>query len=149
MTRARTLAVLVAAACLTSLFAAPAQAASPARQMVKSINKVRAAHGIRPLKISRSLSRSSTRYSRRMMRAGYFGHMNRIQASSRFRSLGEVLEYRRGHRPGVRATLNDWLRSPAHRWVILNPGFRYIGAGFTRGRFRGRRATLWAAHLGR
>jgi uncharacterized protein YkwD len=117
--------------------------------LIGKINQVRAAHGLKKLRISKSLSRSSTRYSHRLMATGYFGHASRIQASRRFRRLGEVLEWRRGHRPGVRSTLRDWLNSPGHRSVILSPGFRYIGAGLARGRFRGRRAGIWVAQLGR
>ena len=149
MTRARTLVVLVALFCL-ALPAVPAQAkTSNTKKLVNKINSVRAAHGVKPLKMNRSLNRSSKRYSGRMMRGGFFGHMGRIQASRRFKRLGEVLEWRRGHRPGVSATVRDWLNSPGHRAVILSPSFRYIGAGLTRGKFRGRRAGIWVAQLGR
>ena len=103
MTRARTLVVLVALFCL-ALPAVPAQAkTSNARVLIGKINQVRAAHGLKQLRINKSLSRSSTRYSRRLMATGYFGHMSRIQASRRFSRLGEVLEWRRGHRPGISA----------------------------------------------
>ena len=149
MTRARTLVVLAALVCL-ALPTAPAQAKkSNSRALIAKINQVRAAHGLKQLRINKSLSRSSTRYSRRMMRSGFFGHQGRIQASRRFRRLGEVLEWRRGHRAGVRATVRDWLNSPGHRAVILSPSFRYIGAGLTRGNFRGRRAGIWVAQVGR
>ena len=149
MTRARTFVVLAALFCL-ALPAVPAQAkTSQSRSLVNAINFHRAANGVKPLKVSRSLSRSSRSYSRRMMRSGYFGHLARIQASRRFKRLGEVLEWRRGHKPGVRATVRDWLNSPGHRAVILSPSFKYIGAGLTRGKFRGRRAGIWVAQLGR
>ena len=149
MTRARTLVVLAALFCL-ALPAVPAQAkTSNSRSLVNAINFVRVTNGVKPLRVNRSLSRSSKRYSNRMMRTGYFGHASRIQASRRFRRLGEVLEWRRGHKPGVRATVRDWMRSPGHRAVILSPSFRYIGAGLSRGKFRGRRASIWVAQLGR
>ncbi len=149
MTRARTLVVLATIFCLAlPAFAAQAQA-SPTQDIVNRINAKRAAHGLAPLRISSSLSRSSKAYSSRMMRTGYFGHQARIQASRRFRRLGEVLEYRRGYRAAVRATLRDWLNSPQHRGVIMSASFKYIGAGLTRGHFHGRRATIWVAQLGR
>jgi uncharacterized protein YkwD len=83
------------------------------------------------------------------MHNGYFGHDSRIHASRRFRTLGEILEYRRGMRPAVRATLIDWMNSPPHRSVILNGTFRFVGAGFSRGNFHGARSTIWAMHFGR
>jgi uncharacterized protein YkwD len=149
MTRARTLVVLAAVTCLAMpAFAAQAQA-SPTQDMISRINAVRASHGLQPLHVSGSLTRSSQRYSARMMRTGYFGHQSRIQASRRFHRLGEVLDWRRGYRAQVRAALRDWLNSPGHRSVILSASFKYIGAGLTHGRFHGRRATIWAAQLGR
>jgi uncharacterized protein YkwD len=133
-----------------ALPAIPAQAkASPTTSLINKINQVRAAHGLKALRTNRSLCRTSQRYSRRMMQTGYFGHQARIQASRRFKRLGEVLEWRRGHKPAVRGTVGDWLNSPGHRSVILSPSFRYIGAGLTRGKFRGRRAGIWVAQLGR
>jgi uncharacterized protein YkwD len=141
--------VLAAMFCL-ALPALPAQAqASPTQDMVSRINAIRASHGLQSLRVSSSLTSSSKAYSSRMMRTDYFGHQARIQASRRFRSLGEVLEYRRGYRAAVGSTLRDWLNSPAHRAVIMSASFRYIGAGLTRGDFRGRRATIWVAQLGR
>jgi uncharacterized protein YkwD len=149
MTRARTLVVLAAIFCF-ALPALPAEAqASPTQDMVNRINGKRAAHGLAPLRLSSSLTRSSQAYSSRMMRTGYFGHQSRIQASRRFHRLGEVLEYRRGYRAAVASTLRDWLNSPGHRAVIMSASFKYIGAGLTRGHFHGRRATIWAAQLGR
>ena len=149
MTRARTLVVLATMICLAlPAFTAQAQA-SPTQDMVNRINAKRASHGLAPLRLSASLSRTSKAYSSRMMRSGYFGHQARIQASRRFRRLGEVLEYRRGYRAAVRATLRDWLNSPQHRGVLMSASFKYIGAGLTRGHFRGRRATIWVAQVGR
>jgi uncharacterized protein YkwD len=149
LTRARTLIVLATIFCF-ALPAFPAQAeATPTQDMVNRINAKRAARGLQPLRLSGSLTRTSKAYSARMMRSGYFGHLSRIQASSRFSSLGEVLEYRRGYRAAVTSTLRDWLNSPGHRAVIMSASFKYIGAGLTRGRFHGRRATIWVAQLGR
>jgi uncharacterized protein YkwD len=117
--------------------------------MLNGVNWVRAQHGLPALHYSRSLAHSAHRYSRTMMRRGYFGHASRIHASRRFHMLGEILAYRSGMKPRVRATLSEWLNSPPHRAVIMNGSFRYAGAGFTRGRFHGHRSTIWAMHFGR
>jgi len=40
-----------------------------------------------------------------MMKAHYFGHSGRIQASRRFRTLGEILEMHRGYAKRTSAAL--------------------------------------------
>ena len=141
-----------AALAAATLAAAPidtASAASPTRVMVHRINTVRAAHGLPRLRSSGSLRHSARRYARRLMRRGVFAHAGRIQASRRFRLLGEILEihYDRHARAGF--ALNRWMHSWSHAAAILNPRFRWIGAGRVSGRFRGHGATIWVVHFGR
>jgi uncharacterized protein YkwD len=148
MSRVRTAALLLCM--LATALALPAGAsANKSLDMLNAVNWVRAQNGLPALHYSRSLAHSAHSYSRTMMHRGYFGHDSRIHASRRFRTLGEILEYRRGMNPRVRATLIDWLNSPPHRAVIMNGSFRYAGAGFSRGTFHGRRSTIWAMHFGR
>lgn len=146
MARVRTAAVLAVLACL---LAVPAIAsASPVTTMVAKINAYREQHGLRALRISGSLMHSASAYSSYMMGAGYFGHLPKIQASNKFRTLGEIIEWHRGTHPADRLTFNDWINSGEHRAIILYPNFRYIGGGFTEGRFRGMRSTIWCMHFG-
>ncbi len=148
MTRVRTAVVLVVLACLLVL-PASASARSPVDAMVAKANHFRAAHGLRPLRLVGSLDQSAGAYSRWMMNRGYFGHLRQIRASRRFRTLGEIIEIHVGRSAKVGLTFRDWLRSPPHRAVLLYRGFRFVGAGFTEGRFRGFRATIWVMHFGR
>lgn len=138
-------------AVLASLLALPAvaTASSAQKRMLDRVNSVRAHHGLKPLRLASSLSQSANRYSRTMMSRGYFGHGSRINASRRFRSLGEILEIHRGKRIGIGRALRQWMNSPGHRSMILSSHFRFAGAGFTRGRFHGRRSTIWVMHFGR
>jgi uncharacterized protein YkwD len=148
MSRVRTAALLLCM--LATALALPAGAsASKSRDMLNAVNWVRSQNGLPALHYSRSLAHSAKCYSNTMMHRGYFGHDSRIHASRRFRTLGEILEYRRGMKPHVRATLKDWMNSPPHRAVIMNGSFKYAGAGFARGRFHGKRSTIWAMHFGR
>jgi uncharacterized protein YkwD len=149
MSRVRTAAALLCTLATALAIPAGASASSKSIDMLNAVNWVRAQNGLPAVHYSRSLARSAKGYSRRLMRSGYFGHDSRIHASRRFRTLGEILEYRRGLRPAVRATLRDWLNSPPHRAVIMSGAFKYAGAGFSRGRFHGRRSTIWAMHFGR
>ena len=149
MTRLR---MLVIAAVLTvSLLvpAVPAAADSPAQKMIRKVNSYRKHRGVPPLRMSNSLNASSRRYARHMMRSGYFGHSRRIKASRRFKRLGEILEMHRGMRLDVSGALRRWARSPGHNAMLLDGSMKYVGAGPVRGRFQGRRTTMWVMHFGR
>jgi uncharacterized protein YkwD len=149
MTRARML--VLAAVLIVSLLvpAAPAAADSPAQKMIRKVNSYRKHRGVPPLHMSRSLNGSSQRYARHMMRSGYFGHSRRIKASRRFKRLGEIIEMHRGHRLDVSGALRAWRRSPGHNGILLDGSFKYVGAGPVKGRFHGRRTTMWVMHFGR
>jgi uncharacterized protein YkwD len=84
-----------------------------------------------------------------MMEHQYFGHASRIEASGRYKRLGEILEIHRGSKAGVGTAFRDWLGSPPHLGVILDPSFTYVGGGYTAGRFRGRTDTIWVVHFGK
>ena len=147
MTRVRTAAVLAALA--LALVLPAAASASAADVMIHKVNAYRSAHGERPLRVAGTLMHSAGSYSGYMMAAGFFGHLSRIRASSRFHTLGEILEIHTGDAAKIGLTFRDWINSPEHRAVILYPSFRWVGAGFTEGRFHGMRATIWVMHFGR
>ncbi|MGI8903581.1 MAG: CAP domain-containing protein [Solirubrobacteraceae bacterium] len=123
--------------------------ASVSDQMIVKVNEVRAAHGLRALRPSPSLSRSSGRFSRFLMARDMFGHRARVSSGAPFRRLGEVLAMHSGRRAKIRLTIRQWLASPGHRAIVLSPIMRYVGAGKTTGRFRGHRATIWVLQAGK
>ena len=144
---ARTCAVL--ALLLVVLVAVPASASASAPPMVKKINKARRAHGLPELRYSRSLGRSSERFARHLSRTHRFEHGARIQASRRFRRLGECLGRSSGWRLRRSKIVRLWLRSPTHRAIVLSRAFNSVGAASARGRLGGRRTTIWVAQFGR
>jgi uncharacterized protein YkwD len=148
MTRVRIVAALCALAALLALPSA-APASTPAITMLQKVNAFRAQNGLPPVHLSRSLVHSATAYSHHMMSSGYFGHASRIHASRRFRTLGEIIEIHTGSRPNIGLTFSDWVHSGPHRSVMLYRAFRYAGAGYVTGRFRGHKATIWTMHFGR
>ena len=151
MSLVRTSVVCLLLACLLVPQAAapPAEARPPVGEMIQAINRFRAHQGLSRLRASDSLNRSARSYGWRMIRRGYFGHSPRgIQASRRFRALGEVLEWHTPSRAKVRRTLRVWKHSPGHRRVLLDSRFRYVGGGFVRGHFRGHRAGVWVVQVG-
>lgn len=147
MPRTGRIAALVAL--LLLLYPAAHAAASPRLQMVDRINDLRRDRGLPALGVSGSLMRSADGYADTMMDRQYFGHASRIQASSRFKRLGEIIEIHRGRAPDIGWALRDWLGSPPHVQVMFDPWFTYIGAGYTVGRFAGRTNTIWVVHFGR
>lgn len=132
-----------------ALPAAPASAAPAEIKMLKKINKIRHAYGLARLRPSYSLFVSAKLYARRMMRSDYFGHQARIPVASRFRTAGETLAWHRGWRLSPRRTVRRWMGSSPHRAVLLSSRFNRVGVGRARGRYAGRTATMWVAHVGR
>lgn len=98
---------------------------------------------------SLSLFHSATSYARQMMRSDYFGHQASIPVAGRFRAAGETLAWHSGWRLSPRGTVSQWMGSPPHRAVLLSSTFTRIGVGRARGKFGGRRATMWVAHVAR
>ena len=152
MPRMRTVAAMTAALTLLTIPASatgltPNQRAE--RAITAAINEVRAQHGLPAYERSASLTASAERYSQYLMANDVFTHQSSIWASSRFALLGEALEWHSGRRFGVHRTVAGWLGSASHRALVLSPVMRRQGAGVTRGRFGGRRATIWVLHVGR
>jgi streptogrisin C len=128
---------------------AAAQAGSEPDPILDGVGDARARHGLAPLRASHSLRRSASAFAGRLMRTQRFAHAKRIHASSRFHTLGETLAIRMGARRWRPcAVVRAWLRSAGHRALLLSPAFRYAGAGYSHGRFGGRRAVIWVLHLG-
>ena len=140
--------IALVAALVLACAAAPAQA-GPVGDVIAKINDLRDQHGLRTLRVADGLMHSADAYSEKMLDDQYFGHARRIQASSRYEYLGEILEWHRGRNPDPGWAFRDWLGSPTHLRVMLDPGFTYIGAGYATGRFFGHTDTIWTVHFGR
>ena len=136
--------LLLAALAPSSAGATPAEA-----ELVQKVNNFRTARGLSALRPSPSLTRSSRRYARYQMRTDRFGHSGRIWASRKFSPVGEALAFRLGWKARTSAVLRQWRRSRPHRALLLSRTFRYIGIGRSKGRFRGRRASIWVLQVGR
>jgi len=107
--------------------------------VLREINAVRVAHGVRPLASSPALSRAAAGHSRSMVSLGYFSHeskngtsfADRVKqfyvARSRAWSVGENLAMFGGITPGARDIVSAWLQSPSHRANLLRASFREAG----------------------
>jgi uncharacterized protein YkwD len=136
--------VLVAFVAVFALLgpAAGAQArtlTSSEASLLQASNGVRTSRGLAPLRVDVRLVRAARGHSADMMRRQYFAHGSvagrALAAGARGPVFGEDLAWG----TGVTATwiVNQWLASPAHRAVMLRPGFRRVGIGITFGTFAG------------
>ena len=145
--------VTVLAVSTAALFGVPSAHARGEKRLEKvaqkQINILRAQNGLRRLRRSPSLTRSAEAYAGYMLRNGYFGHLSTIQASRRYRSLGEVILKHRGLYGRPKVAVNRWARSAAHRYLLLSGNYRQVGIAKASGRLGGRRVTIWVAHVGR
>ena len=149
MARIRILLALALALCaIGAVTTASATASPPYERMMKKVNEYRKDHGLKRVKYSKSLRGSAKKYAHWMMDHHYFGHQDRIHASSKYRRLGEILEYQRGG-SNVSLAFKTWIRSSSHRAIILDRNFNYAGAGLAHGQYRGHYSTFWVMHFGR
>jgi uncharacterized protein YkwD len=145
---------LLSLALVSAFFVATApQPASAARSftgkgMMDAINSVRAKYGLRQLKRSRRLVRSSAARSELMMREDLFAHPAQLRVPT-FDRVGEILELHGGRRPRMGRTIRLWLNSSGHRAVMLSSRYRRIGAARSVGLYGGARATIWVVRFGK
>lgn len=105
------------------------------------VNSARAAHGLPRLRSSRTLARAASRHARDMVRREFFEHTSpggstpatrARRAGYRGRSIGETIAFAVPTATPAR-TVRGWLRSAAHRRILLNPAMRDVGIGIARG----------------
>jgi uncharacterized protein YkwD len=120
--------------CICTLAAAaPAQASLNwgEKRLVERINDARAAHGLRQLRVRGTLSRGAHAWSRHLMRADSFYHARLAAGTGEILAWGTCSWFRPAQ------AVRMWLDSPGHRALLLRPGFRFVGTGWTRGAWRG------------
>lgn len=107
--------------------------------LVRTMNAVRAGRGLAPLRVDFRLVRAARGHSADMMRRQYFAHGSvagrALAAGARGPVFGEDLAWGTGVTAGW--VVSRWLASPAHRAVLLRPGFRRVGIGIAYGTFIG------------
>jgi len=145
----RVLILTAGVAAVASIFAGNARPASLTRNeasLLKVMNQVRGAHGLRPLRFDARLERAARRHSTRMLQTQTFFHGNfvaRIRGVGvRAPRIGENLAWAAGPLSAATAIVNMWLASPEHRANLLHAGYRTVGVGARRGTFDGHAGTL-------
>ena len=140
--------IAVAAIVLALLLPAQAWAATRTRsaalaslvsRVLVDVNGVRAAHGLKPLRLSPELSAAAAQHANEMLRDGYFGHdsadgtqfWRRIavfypDTNYAYWSVGENLLWT-GAQLSAGDALRMWMASPEHRKNILTARWREVG----------------------
>lgn len=127
------MAVLAGAAVLT--LGTPADAAAAPtkaeKRVIAQINKVRANHGLRKLTVGSWIQRSAKTWSRHLRRSGSFHH------GTLSSGVGEVIAWGTCSWFTPAKAVRAWMNSSSHRALVIRPGFRKVGAGWTTGTWRG------------
>jgi len=110
------------------------------------VNAERTSRGLKPLHRDGDLAQAAAGHASDMVRRDYFGHVSpggkdlgdRIRAAGYFNSgdvwkVGEALGWGTGSRATPNTLVDEWLASPTHRQVLLDPGYREIGVGVSTG----------------
>ncbi len=172
-------AVALAAAVVLLLVAAPTASAAGAcpsanasagsaskRVLVRAtlcvLNAERVRRDLRPLRLSRKLSRAARLHSRAMARRRFFSHnslggasfVDRIRRTGylsgvRSWAVGENIAYGSGSRSAPRSIGRAWMNTAGHRANILSSSFRAIGIGIARGTPTGGGGATYTTDFGR
>ena len=133
--------------------------------IVRRMNAIRTARGLRPLRVSRQLSAAAAYHTNQMGLRGFFEHesangadfwkrIERFYPSRRARSwsVGENILW---GSPEVSAStaVREWMQSPPHRANILSREWRDVGLGAAHfdsapGEYRGGPVTIVTADFG-
>jgi uncharacterized protein YkwD len=129
--------------------ASAAPAASTADQaraaVVCLINAERSQRGLHRLHHDRALGRVARGHAADMVRRSYFSHVtpggagfgDRVRAAGYGRGhrwrAGEAIGWGTGARSTPAVLVREWLASPEHREILLDPQFRDLGVGVVPG----------------
>ena len=132
------------AALFVLVFATSAAAAGLTRaeaRLLRDLNRVRAAHGLAPLRFDPHLQRAARAHSRDMLVTQIFQHgafdARMVRFDVRGTLTGENLAWGKGQLGSASSIVRLWLASPEHRANLLRSGFTRIGIGDLVGPFRG------------
>jgi uncharacterized protein YkwD len=126
---------------VSSDHASQAQLSRQEASLLNAINRTRARHGRRLLRVSSPLQRAARSHSSAMLRTGNFDHgdwYRRLRRhGARAQTLGENIAWGVGSAGTAGAIVRMWLASPPHRATLLDRAFRYVGVGVATGSFSG------------
>jgi uncharacterized protein YkwD len=107
--------------------------------LLNTMNAARKSNGLPALRVDFHLVRAARGHSADMMRRQYFAHGSVAGRALATGARGPVFGEDLAWATGITAqwVVDHWLASPAHRAVLLRPGFRRVGIGYAFGTFAG------------
>ena len=115
------------------------------------LNQIRAEHSLTPLAASDQLRDAARAHSTDMLEHGYFGHDGpketwavRIAHYLKSPMTSENIAWGNGSYGTPQGIVRQWMRSPAHRAVILTAGLHRVGLGLAFGTYQGNRGAVIA-----
>ena len=110
-------------------------------RLLRDLNRVRAAHGLSPLRYDPHLQQAARAHSRDMLVTQIFQHgafgQRMVRFDVRGTLTGENLAWGKGPLGSASSIVRLWLASPEHRANLLRSRFTRIGIGDLVGPFRG------------
>ena len=115
-------------------------------EVVRLVNEERAKYGLQPLEIDETLMQVAKLKSKDMSENKYLAHTSPTYGSATD-MMKNIFGYKfNGYYAGVgeniasmglsaEGVVNGWLNSEGHRANILNPNYKYIGVGYSIGRW--------------
>ena len=136
--------ILTAGLAVAITLCGKAQSASLTRNeasLLRAMNEVRGATGLRPLRVDPRLEIAARNHSAKMLRVQAMFHGNFVlrirRVGVKAPTIGENLAWGTGSLARARKIVALWLASPEHRANLLRRGYRTVGVGVRRGRFEG------------
>jgi uncharacterized protein YkwD len=134
----------------------PAYTASNSAELaiVREINRVRRAHHLRTVKLTKPLARVARKHSKEMLKHNSLSHSSfdgssfttRMARAGKRRQYGETLAWApNGSHVNAKALLKLWLASAPHRAVLMNGKLRRVGVGRVYGSMSGQRGNAITA----
>ncbi|WP_242394062.1 CAP domain-containing protein [Anaeromyxobacter oryzisoli] len=120
--------------------------------VIRALDALRAAHGLRPLEPSRELAAVARRHSERMLAAGRIAHVLPGSGELTDRLRAASVPFRRAYenvaRGGTARAAHDAAEeSPAHRSNMLQAGATRVGVGLARGRLPSGGAAVYLTEI--
>jgi len=125
------------------------------RKVVKLVNRIRARHGLRKLRPSRTLARAASDHTGDILRTDVLSHCSsdgtpmatRVRRYTGADWVGENIATVSRKGSAAREVVRMWMHSPGHRAVLLSPSGRRIGVGKRRGNLAGAKRAVFTADL--
>jgi uncharacterized protein YkwD len=109
--------------------------------LLRQMNRIRAEHGLRPLRFDNRLERAARFHTHEMLASNVFAHCafgaRMVRFAVRGRVAGENLAFATGSDASARGIVAAWLASPEHRANLLGASYTRVGVGDLVGAFQG------------